>query len=88
MAGIPVPIQYYVGGFSLKMSSVRGIFSEIIDKCDKENVNIVAIALDSQFLEISTVDKRRATDNQQAPERSTGKYSTKKFSKKEQISFF
>ena len=52
-----VPIQYYMAGYSLKMTSVRQIIKEAVTECAKEGLNVKAVAFDGQFLEISVEDE-------------------------------
>ena len=49
-----IPIMYNLSGYSLKMSSVRGLLKDAIAACEENSLNVKVVAFDGQFLEIST----------------------------------
>ena len=57
--GIPIPIQFFIGGYSLKMHSVRQMLDEAISRCEAKGLNVVAVAFDGQFLEVSICESER-----------------------------
>ena len=54
-----IPVMYNMGGFSLKMGSVRGMLNDAIDACSQNGLKVQVIAFDGQFAEISVDDNGR-----------------------------
>ena len=52
-----VPISYYMSGFSLKMSVMRRLLSELLQTCEDKGVNVKVVAFDGQFVELSIIDE-------------------------------
>ena len=51
-----LPIMYHLGGFSLRMESVRRLFGDAMEACSDNNLQVRVIAADGQFAEISVDD--------------------------------
>ena len=51
-----VPAMYCLGGYSLKMTPVRQLLHEVVNKCTEYDMKVRAIAFDGQFVEIAVSD--------------------------------